>query len=216
MLCQRKNKTLENEKERSLDFSFHTSFLNDLETNFLYDYLLNQIPWTQVIYYIKKRDMTVTTPRLTYCMGYHAQSNQSANYSFNPIEPELLPLKEKVENFLNTKFNFIIFSYYRNEKDSITFHNDDDSFLSAGNYIPVISLGDTRQFKLKTIEKPSKTFNFDMHSGDMIVMKNDCQKKYLHSVPKKNYSISPKFSISFRSVTSSYGSNNYYKYNCNY
>lgn len=207
---------MENEKEPSLDFSFYKSFLTFEESNFLYNYLLESIPWTQVIYYIKKRDMIVTTPRLTYCMGYHTDKNQSSKYSFNPIDPQLIPLKEKVESFLKTKFNFIIFSYYRNEKDSITFHNDDDSFLSEGNYIPVISLGDTRQFKLKTIEKPSKTFNFDMESGDMIVMKNDCQKKYFHSVPKKNYPISFKFSISFRSVTSSYGSNNYYKYNCNY
>ena len=47
-------------------------FLYPEESSWLYAKLLQEIPWKQVQYYKPERGI-ITTPRLTWCCGFHQE-----------------------------------------------------------------------------------------------------------------------------------------------
>ena len=189
--------------------------------NFLYkneadklETFLETVPWEVVSYYHPKRGYVIT-PRETWVAGFHQQKMYSLynnDYEPNKIPNFLLPLKKIIEEELNSSFNFILFSKYRDEKDSITFHSDDERFLGSEPKIASLSIGYSRDILLRNkMSKKIQTFN--LKHGDLFVMQKDCQKKFEHSIQKQETRCYTRYSLTFRKVLNEAGSKNYYRYN---
>ena len=192
----------------------YKKFLLPSEISYLHTRLNQDIPWTQVRYYKPERGYVIT-PRLTWACGFHQKTFyplMKGMITPNAIPEWLLPLKSLVEDTCNQSFNFMLFSKYRNEKDSITFHSDDERFLGFKPKIASLTLGATRPFILKNKQTKNKQI-FNLEAGDLFLMKNNCQRDYLHAVPKQKDSIAERISITFRKALNEYGSCNYYMYN---
>jgi alkylated DNA repair dioxygenase AlkB len=188
-------------------------FLLDSEVKYLTHFLKYKIPWKNVVYRKKDRGQ-ITTPRLTWCCGFHSNKMYGVNGIYpNRVPKELLPLKDLISNHLQNDFNYMLFAQYRDGNDSITYHSDDEDFLGRNPTIASLTLGATRPFILKNKRtKAAQTFN--LSAGDLFVMKNNCQADYLHAVPKiKDFTSGPRFSITFRKAINSKASWNYYTYN---
>lgn len=198
-----------------MHYKYIPQFLYKEEADFLYAKLLTSIPWRQVKYFKPERGL-VTTPRLTWVCGFHQQEFYSMSFPQkvmpNQIPDFLIPLKDLVEETLNTSFNYILFSFYRDENDSITYHSDDEKFLGSDPTIASITLGQQRVFSLKNKHNKQKE-DFCLTHGDLFIMQNNCQKDFLHSVPKQKEKLNPRISLTFRNVLNESGSYNYYKYN---
>ena len=198
-----------------MDKEHHPGFLTLQEADWLYNQLLVNIPWRQVKYYKPERGL-VTTPRLTWCCGFHQDTHYQLHLP-TPVNPQpiprwLFPLKKEVETRTKSFYNFILFSYYRNGLDSIAYHSDDERFLGNKPTISSITIGFPRSFYLK--DKATKEVTkYLLGHGDLFLMQNNCQKKYLHSVPKMMNHEFPRISLTFRKVLNEEGSTNYYKYN---
>ena len=193
-------------------YNYLPNFLYQEEADYLYKRLNEEIPWTQVKYYKPERGYVIT-PRETWCAGIHNRLDLKNFYlEYNEIPEWLLPLKELVEVESKQKFNFLLFAKYRDENDSITFHSDNEKFLGDSPIIASITVGQERPFILK--HKDSKQIQeFNLSHGDLFIMKNDCQKNYLHSVPKQRTPLKTKISITFRNGINEKASKNYYYYN---
>ena len=85
-------------------------------------------------------------------------------------------------------------------------------FLGASPTIASITVGDQRLFCLKNKET-KQVESFDLGHGDLFVMTGNCQRDYLHSVPKTSEQKLPRYSLTFRKALNEYGSSNYYTYN---
>jgi alkylated DNA repair dioxygenase AlkB len=185
---------------------FYERFVPKSHADNLFNLLKSEIPWRQVNYYKKDRDKNVITPRLTYVTGNYYE-NQG-----NPHPEWLLKLKTNVEIMCNEKFNFILYAYYRDGNDSITWHSDDERFLGENNTIAGVSFGNLRDFQLKN--KVTKEIEkIPMAHGDMVIMKNNCQKDYEHAVLKTKENVGERISLTFRKAITSYANTNYYTYN---
>ena len=193
-------------------YKYVNRFLYKKEADYLYNRLNKEIPWSVVKYYKPERGYVIT-PRETWCAGIHNRLDlKNFNYQWNKIPKWLLPLKQLVEDECNEEFNFMLFAKYRNENDSITFHSDDERFLGDNPTIASITVGETRPFQLKNkVSREIETFN--LSHGDLFVMQNNCQKDYLHSVPKQKEQLSTRISITFRKGLNIQASRNYYTYN---
>jgi alkylated DNA repair dioxygenase AlkB len=197
-------------------YQYVPEFLFKKEADYLYKRLLEETPWTQVRYYKPERGYVVT-PRLTWVAGFHQKDLYPLDTGFNVYSPNeipkwLLELKDVVEDYLNTTYNFILFAQYRDENDSISYHSDDEKFLGYNPNIASITVGQPRPFCLKN-KATKETQEFNLGHGDLFVMKNNCQRDYMHSVPKQSKSLKPRISITFRKALNESGSANYYKYN---
>ena len=198
-----------------MHFEHVKNFISKDESDWLYTKLLTDVPWRQVKYYKPERGLVVT-PRLTCCYGFH-QKNHYDIYVPTKITPLkipnwLLPLKTYVESHTSQSYNFILMAYYRDGKDSITYHSDDERFLGKYPTIASITVGAERLFCLKHKQSKQVTKHLLAH-GDLFVMQNNCQQDYMHSVPKTNNFELPRISLTFRNALSEAGSKNYYKYN---
>jgi len=213
-----KNVNLENhqesiDKKRKMEhYQLHSNFLYEKEANALLDFLKTEIPWTQVKYFKPERGYVIV-PRLSWVAGFH----EEAHYPINDITPNsipkfLSPLKTLVEEQLHTKFNFLLFSKYRDQNDSISYHSDNERFLENQPTIASITLGASRPFVLKH-KQSKKVTTLNPSHGDLLVMNNNCQKDFFHAVPKQKTIVDTRYSITFKNVTNEAGSKNYYKFN---
>jgi len=196
-----------------IHYLHETEFLFKQESDYLLDYLKNEIPWRQIKYYKPERGYVIT-PRLTWVAGFHQDTHFKLKNGVlpNAIPDPLLPLKNLVEQHTGVIYNFILFAQYRDGQDSITYHSDDEMFLGSSPTIASITVGEERLFCLKHKET-KQVESFNLKHGDLFVMKANCQRDYLHSVPKTTQQKAPRFSLTFRKALNEYGSSNYYTYN---
>lgn len=66
----------------------------------------------------------------------------------------VLEIKEKVEVYLksrdiNVTFNSVLINLYRDGKDSVSWHSDDEIMLGICPTIASVSLGETRKFEMR-------------------------------------------------------------------
>jgi alkylated DNA repair dioxygenase AlkB len=194
------------------DIKYIENFLTEGEIKEYTEWIENNILWTQVQY--PKYNKIIKTPRLTTCFGFHNDNlpEYYANYQIHKIPNMLIKLKNKVEDELGEDFNYVLMSYYRDGKDSISYHSDDERFLGKHPTIASISLGQTRRFLLKN-KKTKETLKYDLETGSLAIMGGNTQTDWMHSIPKTKRKIMPRINITFRNMKLPAGSSNYYKYN---
>ena len=118
-----------------------------------------------------------------------------------PWSENMLFVKHSIEKLVKCKFNYVLINYYRDENDYIAWHNDEEAIPSCKNVVGSVSLGGTRRFcfrhnKWKEKKIPKKEFL--LHDGCLVVMKDDTQKQWKHTVPKSKKPQKPRINLTFR------------------
>jgi alkylated DNA repair dioxygenase AlkB len=139
----------------------------------------------------------VPMPRLT---SWHGEPETSYTYSGKRFEPLpwpdlLLPLRKELAEI--GEFNSVLVNYYRDGKDSVGFHADDEPEL--GPVIASVSLGASRRFVLKRKSDGEKV-EYLLGGGDCLLMKGALQKHWVHSIPKTTKPVGPRMNLTFRLV----------------
>ncbi len=86
--------------------------------------------------------------------------------------------------------------YYRNGRDSMGLHRDDEMRWLEHTVIAGLALGATRPLVLRAI-RGTATHELSLHNGDLYVMGGRCQADWLHGVPKLE-TCGPKISAVWR------------------
>jgi alkylated DNA repair dioxygenase AlkB len=141
-------------------------------------------------------------PRLTYLMGDKGvQYNYSQTlFEANPWNQNLKQLKLKIEELWNLKFNSALLNNYRNGKDYMGWHRDDEKELGIKPVVMSISFGASRDFKLKSRVNPQEQYQIELNHGDVLIMQGACQENYLHCLPKRMKVKKPRYNLSFRNI----------------
>jgi alkylated DNA repair dioxygenase AlkB len=87
--------------------------------------------------------------------------------------------------------------YYRDGRDSMGFHRDDEMRWVDRTIITGLAFGATRPFQLVSRQGGEIT-SIDMASGDLYVMGGRCQADWYHGVPKRPEGCGPKISAVWR------------------
>eukprot|EP01132_Coremiostelium_polycephalum_P002395 gene2395-2962_t len=135
---------------------------------------------------------TINIPRLQSWMADPDMPNAPSLFQKQPAvnwsEP-MLHLKQSLENLLDTEFDYVLINYYRDGKDYIGFHADNEARNPEFRTIASVSLGATRSFlirhrsDLKNTQKEQAKYS--LTNGSLIVMDGEFQTHYKHSVPKE-------------------------------
>ena len=155
--------------------------------------------------YIKLFGKQVLTPRLQTAFG-----DEGTSYKFSgtiveakPWKKELLILKKVAEDLSGFKLNFCLINYYRNGKDYIGFHSDDEKDLDKTAPIVSITFGVDRLFEFKSNDsKMHDKFNkkFTISNGDVVVFEALTNEYYKHSVLKQIHINKPRWNFTFRKI----------------
>jgi len=137
-------------------------------------------------------------PRLTASYG-----DEGATYRYSGTENVALPwtatmleIKEKIEA-VQGEYNYCLLNRYRSGSDSMGWHADDEPEM--GNVIGSLSLGATRQFRIRhNATREIKTFS--VKSGTLIIMAGTMQQFWKHDVPKTKENVGERINLTFRKI----------------
>ncbi len=162
--------------------------------------LIAEVPWRaeKIIAWGK----TFLQPRL---IAWYGENGRSYTYSGICMEPLpwtelLLEIKDKVEAVVGVTFNSVLLNYYRDNRDSMGFHSDDEPELGERPSIASLSLGDERTFVLKHKAKAEKPVRLKLVSNSLLVMKGETQKNWQHGIGKEKRLCEPRINLTFRQI----------------
>jgi len=179
----------------------HSNFYDNLKSKFYFEQLKNNIAWQQDKMNIYGKD--VNFPRLT---AWYGDNDKSYSFSGITLQPkkwtdELIEIKNDVEKITNTKFNSVLLNYYRNEKDSISWHSDAEKELGKNPIIASVTFGETRNFQLKhKYNKDLEIVNINLTNGSLLIMQDKTQHFWLHQIPKSTKKLNERINLTFRNI----------------
>lgn len=178
-------------------------FLSLAEAQALLTELTDTIPWKHEA--IKLFGKEVLQPRLT---AWHGDPGATYRYSGlqltpQPWTPVLQQLRQRVEAATGAQFNSVLLNLYRTGQDSMGWHADNEPELGPRPVIASLSLGATRNFRLKPRDPlltPHKPISLELPSGSLLLMSGPTQQHWLHALPKTSRPLAPRLNLTFRLV----------------
>ena len=176
----------------------HVAFGSD---NDLLKQLIKETPWRleQVTVWGK----TYPQPRLVAWYGDDAQSYTYSGITLSalPWTSALLAIKGKVDALCGSSFNSVLLNYYRDHRDSMGFHSDDEPELGPAPTIASVSFGETRPFVLKhRRRKDIADVRIPLPSGSLLLMAGPTQANWRHGIPKQTKPCGPRVNLTFRNI----------------
>ena len=178
---------------------FH-DYLKQQDADTCQERLMKQINWQseQITLYGK----THLVPRLMAWYGDHG-----ASYRYSGVDHEPLPwnqtladLRDALFNEFQIKFNSVLLNLYRNGKDSMGWHSDDEPELGMQPVIASISLGQERKLRFRKKTNTRETIDVSLPHGSLLLMYGDCQHVWQHHLPKTARPIESRINLTFRRI----------------
>ena len=142
-------------------------------------------------------------PRLIAWYGDDGHQYSYSGIALNPLPwtRSLESIRDVVAGISNEAFNSVLLNYYRNHRDSMGFHSDDEPELGATPIIASLSLGATRTFVLKHKTRADlKPVRIDLPSGSLLLMKGRTQRFWKHGIDKQTKPCGPRINLTFRRI----------------
>jgi alkylated DNA repair dioxygenase AlkB len=163
--------------------------------------LIDNTEWRQEEITIYGR--THLQPRLG---AWYGETGTKYSYSGITLEPQpwsqtLLNLKTRIESLVGQEFNSVLLNYYRDHRDSMGMHSDDEPELGKQPVIASFSLGEQRTLLLRhKYRKDLNTIKLPLTSGSLLVMKGSTQSYWKHGINKLKQPCGPRVNLTFRRI----------------
>lgn len=169
----------------------------------LFDHLVADVPWRQE-HITFGGASKVPLPRLVAWYG-----DPGARYFYSGIHNEPIPwpvgeltsMRDRCSAlFPDHPFNSVLLNWYRSGDDSIGYHVDNERDLVDNSTIATVSLGGPRTLHLKDKGGSGEVRKVLLEHGSLLLMYGECQKLWLHGIPKEPLLNEPRISLTFRTV----------------
>jgi alkylated DNA repair dioxygenase AlkB len=178
---------------------YYGKITTNMEANLYFEILLQNIVWKNDEAIILGKH--IITKRKT---AWYGDSDYLYTYSNTtrralPWTSELRDLKQLVEKLTETKFNSCLLNLYHDGNKGLAWHSDDEKVLRRNGTIASLSFGAERKFSLKH-KKTKQTISIILEHGSLLVMKDETQVYWLHSLPKTKKIVMPRINLTFREI----------------
>ncbi len=178
-----------------------SNYLNSSVADENFQKLLNELDWQERKIFLFGKWMN--QPRL---IDWNAdQTYYYSKVSLGPKKwhPFIFELKDKIKKDFDFDFNHALVNLYRDEKDSMSWHADDEKELGIQPLIISYSLGETRKFllcKKKQAKVKKNILELELKHNDLLIMYPPLQEYWYHAVPKEKRKKEVRINISFRKI----------------
>jgi alkylated DNA repair dioxygenase AlkB len=128
-------------------------------------------------------------PRQVYWMGDHEFAYNGLKHGKASWDKWMAMLRDQVEDFVFGKpcgrYQGLFLNWYRDGRDSIPLHADNDPTIKPDSPIASISFGAERLFVLKHNAGKEPDVALKLESGSLLVMKGETQRYWRHEIPKQ-------------------------------
>jgi len=185
-------------------FTYTPSFLAEPEADRALERLWRELEWSQ-------REITlfgrrVLQPRLLAWYG-----DIEAVYSYSGLTLEPLPwhpllrrMRQRIEQFSGCRFNSVLANAYRDGRDSMGWHSDDEQELGPAPSIASLTLGATRRFLLRPKCSGGgarrASLGLTLGHGSLLMMQGESQQLFQHALPRTRQPVGLRINLTFRLV----------------
>lgn len=165
--------------------------------------LLAEVPWRQESVNLWGR--THPLPRLTCWMA-----DPGCTYTYSGLRNRPSPwtatvarLRLMVERQAGCRFNSLLLNLYRDGRDRMGWHADDEPELDPRAPIASLSLGAARCFQLRPrqpIAGVRPTLSLELGEGDLLLMDPPTQEHWQHQLPARRRIAEARLNLTFRVV----------------
>ena len=182
------------------DVRYYTSFFAQPESEHYLQRLTATLAWKHeaILMFGKK----IMQPRLTAWYGDAEAEYKYSGIRFTPLPwtPELRAIKEKVEHASRANYNSALVNLYRDQSDSMGWHQDNEKELGPNPTIASVSFGAIRTFRLRHVGRAYSPLAIELQNGGLLLMSGETQHHWSHCIPKSRRPMSPRINITFRWV----------------
>ncbi|KAJ8971818.1 hypothetical protein NQ317_002935 [Molorchus minor] len=144
-----------------------------------------------------------------------AYGDEGMKYTFSgvtikakPWIPILIDVRDMLHTISGYQYNFVLINRYRNGKDHIGEHRDDEKEMDKNTPIASLSLGEKRTFVLKhrdaRIKRPSRRdippVKIELEHGSLLLMNPPTNEYWYHSVPPRKSAKGVRINLTFRKI----------------
>ena len=167
------------------------------EADLAFEALRGSLAWEER--HIFARGKPVLQPRLVAWAGALPY-----RYSGQVLEPRGSPaaldaLWRRVESAVTEPFDHVVGNLYRDGRDHVAFHADNEPVLGKDPLIASVSLGAERLFVLRP-KWTRRTWKLRLAHGSLLVMGGRMQHSWRHAVPKTGGEVGPRLNLTFRQL----------------
>lgn len=168
------------------------------EADAMFAKLLDEIPWEQHRLTLFGRE--VAAPRLSCWIGDPDAVYTWSRTRFVPLPwtPTLEALRAELERRLDAPFNSVLANLYRDGRDAMGWHSDDEPELGPEPVIASLSFGATRAFRLRFRATREPALSLELDHGSLLVMAGATQRLYQHALPRRARVHDARINLTFR------------------
>ena len=176
------------------------AWLSIVEADALFATLVATVPWE--MHRIRLFGRQVDAPRLSCWIG---DPDAVYTYSGTRLQPRPWPdalrsLRTRLRRELGVDFNSVLANFYRDGRDRMGWHSDDERALGARPVIASLSLGASRRFVLKQRKDALVKRALALPHGSLLLMTGDTQARYKHALPATAKPVGERINLTFRRI----------------
>ncbi|NXY92629.1 ALKB2 demethylase, partial [Alcedo cyanopectus] len=149
---------------------------------------------------IPRQQVTYGDPELTYTYS-------GVTFSPKPWIPVLSSIRDRLALDTGHAFNFVLINRYRDGRDHIGEHRDDERELVPGSPIASVSFGAARDFVFRHWESRGKKsprrlepLTLQLAHGSLLLINHPTNLYWYHSLPTRRRVLTPRVNLTFRKV----------------
>ena len=180
--------------------AFVPEWLGADEADALLRLLQRDLPWS--VHRIRMFGREVDSPRLSAWIGDAGAVYRYSGADFTPCpwSHALSVLRARLQQELRVPLNSVLANLYRDGRDAMGWHSDDEPELGPRPVIASVSLGGVRRFALKHRRDAALKGVLELPHGSLLVMSGDTQRLYRHALPRTSRVVAPRINLTFRQV----------------
>ena len=178
---------------------YHPRLYSPAQADRLFQRLHAELDWAERSIMMFGRE--VTQPRL---VAFYGDEGQAYRYSGRTLKASLWPMpladvRHHLRLITGHEFNCVLCNLYRDGRDSMGWHADNESELGPEPVIASVSLGAERRFVLKRRQDGERVELLPAH-GSLLVMLGQVQQHWLHQVPRTRKPVEARINLTFRQI----------------
>lgn len=158
--------------------------------------LIDEEPWVQKPIVVFGRE--VMQPRLLSWSGDLPYKYSGQTLPVRPALPRVAALQARLAELVGVDFNHVLLNRYRDGRDHMSRHADNEPELGRCPVIAAVSLGVTRRFVLEHKRQRKRKRTVMLTHGSLLVMGGTIQHTWRHAVPRMNNVTGERINLTFR------------------